>query len=382
MKIACVYINAGKGHFIPAKSIADAMVEKGLEIELVDFFDIIKDYGLDMLNQKIWQIQLKHPKLEIFINGTTDKNGRTMNLLVPFFIKRYKKDFLQWLELHKPDAFISTHYFPSRLIPEILDDCGLEIPSFAYASDVFFTPTSGLTNKLRKFYISTLEGQQHVLAKQLVPEKVELTTFPIQTGCVSAARVSKAQAREKLSLQNKFTLVINLGGEGIGTTRLIKKLDKLELEMQVMVLGGMDEKSRELFRVIGAQLKYVNLTIAGFVSNVYDYVLASDVVAGKAGINTMVEAAYFKRPFLITGLYYTVLAAADFYERHKIGWLALDVDSQVDIIARCMREPDILLQMEDNFKIVPITYGASAIADSIIKEVMSISGGSISRVLS
>lgn len=371
MKIACVYINAGKGHFIPAKSIADALVEKGIEIELVDFFDIIKDHGLDMLNQKIWRIQLKHPKLEIFINATTDKNGRAMNLLVPFFIKRYKKDFLQWLELHKPDAFISTHYFPSRLIPEILDDCGLEIPSFAYASDVFFTPTSGLTNKLRKFYISTLEGQQHVLAKQLVPEKVELTTFPIQTGCVSAARVSKAQAREKLSLQDKFTLVLNLGGEGIGTTRLIKKLDTLELEMQVMVLGGMDEKSRELFRVIGAQLKYVNLTIAGFVSNVYDYVLASDVVAGKAGINTMVEAAYFKRPFLITGLYYTVIAAADFYERHKIGWLALDIDSQVDIIARCMREPDILLQMEDNFKIVPITYGASAIADSMMTELSS-----------
>jgi len=368
MKIACVYINAGKGHLIPAKSIADALAEKGIEIELVDFFEIIKDHTLDTMVQKIWRFQLKHPKFEIFINGATDRNGKIMTFLVPIFIKRYKKNFIRWCELHKPDACISTHYFPSRMIPEILDNCGLQIPSFSYASDVFFSPTSGLTNKLRKIYICTLEGQQHILAKQLAPEKVELVPFPLQTGCLLAARMSKSQAREKLSLQNKFTLVINMGGEGLGTTCLIKELDKLKLEMQVVVLGGMDEKLRELFKVMGAQLHHVELTIAGFVSNVYDYVLASDIVGGKAGINTMVEATYFERPFLITCLYYTVFAAADFYEKHKIGWLALEIDKQVDIIARCIREPDILLQMEDNFKIVPITFGASGIADSMIAE--------------
>ncbi len=368
MKIACVYINAGKGHFIPAKSIADALAEKGVEIELVDFFELIKDHAFDTMVQKIWRFQLKHPKFEIFTNRATDRTGRAMSLLVPLFIRKYKKNFKKWCDLHNPDAFISTHYFPSRVIPEILDSCNLRIPSFAYASDVFFSPTSGLTDKLRKIYICTLEGQQHILAKRLAPEKVELCPFPIQTACLLAASISKSQAREKLSLQNKFTLVINMGGEGVGTTRLIKELDKLKLAMQVVVLGGIDEKSRELFKVIRAQLNHVDLTIAGFVPNVYDYVLASDVVAGKAGINTMVEATYFKRPFLITCLYYTVIAAADFYEKHNIGWLALDIDKQVDIIARCIREPHILLNMEDNFKIVPISFGASGIAESMITE--------------
>jgi processive 1,2-diacylglycerol beta-glucosyltransferase len=260
------------------------------------------------------------------------------------------------------------------LIPEILEDCGIEIPSFSYASDVFFSPTSGLTNKLRKFYISTPEGRQDVLAKGLVPEKIEVNSFPLQTGCLLASRLSKPQAREKLSLQNKFTVLINLGGEGIGTTRLIKKLDRLKLDMQIVVLGGLDEKSRKDFENVAAQLSSVKLTIAGFVSNVYDYVLASDVVAGKAGINTMVEATYFKRPFLITGLYYTVFAAAAFYEKHQIGWLALETDRQVDILVRCIREPDLLPQMEVNFSKVPITFGASSIADSLIAELRSTPG--------
>ena len=34
MRVACVYINAGKGHYIPAKAIGDALHAIGVEAEI------------------------------------------------------------------------------------------------------------------------------------------------------------------------------------------------------------------------------------------------------------------------------------------------------------------------------------------------------------
>ena len=38
MKGAFIYIDAGKGHFVPAKALYDAMLVKGEEAVLEDFF--------------------------------------------------------------------------------------------------------------------------------------------------------------------------------------------------------------------------------------------------------------------------------------------------------------------------------------------------------
>ena len=40
MRVACVYINAGKGHYIPAKAIGDALHAIGVEAVMVDYDEL------------------------------------------------------------------------------------------------------------------------------------------------------------------------------------------------------------------------------------------------------------------------------------------------------------------------------------------------------
>ena len=113
--------------------------------------------------------------------------------------------------------------------------------------------------------------------------------------------------------------------------------------------------------------------VKGFVNNVSDYLAASDIIAGRAGINTIVEAIYAHRPFLITELVYIVIASAEYVEKYHVGWNATgDVEKQLGIIKDLVRNPWKLLEMEENFGKVPIEYSSEKLARMITDDVSSL----------
>ena len=73
MKGAFIYIDAGKGHFIPAKALYDAMLAKGEEAVLEDFFLIFKAPFYRWFFRNIWRFYLHHPKLERISNKVNDR---------------------------------------------------------------------------------------------------------------------------------------------------------------------------------------------------------------------------------------------------------------------------------------------------------------------
>lgn len=369
MKVGCVYINAGKGHYIPAKAIADALESQGVGTELLDFFQMINAPLLDRLNQRLWRWQLKFPKVEQKVNARADRNLFAKRMLPLFFSALHKRHFVGWFEKHRFDALICTHYMPSLVLSEFMHALGYDCPVFAYSSDVFTTPRLGLSRYLKRFYISTEEGVNHVAESGFPADRVVLSSFPIQTACLSVQQLSKREAREKVGLENQFTLLINLGGEGIGTISIIEALERENAEVQVVLVGGMNEKDTSRFAQLQAQCTFVTVVIAGFVHNIYDYLYACDIVVGKAGINAMLEAMYLKRPFLVTTVYYTVKPAAEYFERYGIGWYEPEVEQQVRIITDCLHHPRQFEMMDAAFQHVPITFGGTDIALDLVKTV-------------
>ena len=103
-----------------------------------------------------------------------------------------------------------------------------------------------------------------------------------------------------------FTLLINLGGEGIGTIAFLEALEQQGTHVQVVLVGGMREQEKREFKELAGRCRAVRVHAAGFVDNIYEYLYACDIVVGKAGINAMLEAIYLRRPFLVTTVYYTV----------------------------------------------------------------------------
>ena len=135
--------------------------------------------------------------------------------------------------------------------------------------------------------------------------------------------------------------------------------------MQVVIIGGIKkEMKRRLDRIIREHRgKNTEVLIRGFIDNVSEYLAASDVIAGRAGINTIVEAIYAHRPFLITELVYIVIHSAEYVEKYGVGWNATgDRDKQIAIIRSLVTHPENLAKLDENFSKVPIEYSAQKLA--------------------
>ena len=129
----------------------------------------------------------------------------------------------------------------------------------------------------------------------------------------------------------------------------------------------MQKKVESIKRTAG---KNVRIIPTGFVKNVNEYLFASDIVAGRLGINTILEAFYLKRPFLVTELVYSVKPAAQYIEKYGVGWNCnQDVPSQVKVIDTYAKDAEKLAKMDDNFGKIPITYDAGLFAKQLVKDI-------------
>ena len=188
---------------------------------------------------------------------------------------------------------------------------------------------------------------------------------------MNSRRLTKKEARSQLGLkEDLFTLQINFGGEGVGATSLLKSLKDIPCPMQVVLIGGIEDKTRkELEKIIESLPSNIEGHLIGFVSNVNDYILASDIIAGRSGINTLIEAFYLRRPFLITELVYTVISSADYVEKYKVGWNAdHDIEKQLSIVTQYAKTPSLLDEIDRNFDDIPIKYSARELAQMITED--------------
>ena len=374
MKGLCVYVDGGKGHYIPAKAVQEKLCKKGHDVTLIEFFDLFSLKLVGKVNKNVWRLMLRMPRYEESFSKHNDQESQGMRI-ASWFCRNFKKRKMRKIiEKYKPDFFFTTHPYPDRFISEILHKLGIDIPVYYFASDVFSAPMASICPFLKKFYISTEEGVS-IVKKLGQPEtSVKLVPFPLQAACADSPKLSKQQARKILGLdEDLFTLQINFGGEGLGTTGLLKELKKSTIPMQILLIGGMDDSTKQrLSRIAQDFPPHVIVHVIGFVNNVNEYNYAADIIAGRAGINTILEAIYAHRPFLITELVYTVLASADYVEKYNVGWnAALDFVLQASIINKYANNPGLLDDLDKNFSKVPIVYDAHKLADIVIEDTLT-----------
>ena len=375
MKILCVYVLSGNGHLVPARTVKIELEKLGHEVRLEQVLDIIDLKWLGKLNRIIWREMLRHSKIEEKIIGGAD-NSKAMTTLTSYCVKHKLKALEKYLKDFPADAIFATHPYGAAIFPEMIKALGLSIPVYYYATDVFFSPTAAITNDLRRFFISTTEGKENVIGRGEQEEKVLLCPFPLQQNIKESPVMSKEEARKKLGLDNVFTLQLNMGGEGLGSLGLLEALASKTYDLQILILGNIDKKmKKEVARVKSRASNSVKIITTGFVKNVNEYLFASDIIAGRLGINTILEAFYLKRPFLVTELVYSVKPAADYIEKYKVGWNCnRNIENQVNVIDKYGQLDPIQRKSEldlilSNFDSIPIKYDAKGLAEMLIEDI-------------
>ena len=368
MKGIFVYVNAGKGHYIPAKALSDSFKDADCETELTEFFSIFGKCLWKSFIKYDWRICLHHPWLEVRLHRATDSSRNNKAIRMQIYFGHRIERFRKWYEREKPDFIVSTHFLGGVLLPLLIKHIGAECPVFQYAPDIFDIPKAGVSDDVERMYIASAIGAEHMIKSGESRDKARVCPFPLQRSFDKSERLSKADARKKLGLKDKFTILINLGGEGIGNSSILYSLAKRQLDVQVVVIGGRNKKTSDEYDRFQNDYPDFDLVRAGFVDNVPDYLASSDMQYGKTGANALMEAIYMHRPCLISDVLYMARSIGDFFGAYPVGWCEDDIDAQLDIIQSLYENPGLLDDIDDVFQQLPFRFGADRFRDQIMED--------------
>jgi len=369
MKIALLYVDAGKGHITPAKALSDAFEELGHDT-VVDnlLLEVCNAPAINWISKHNWRMLLHYPRLEEYVNPKTDSHANARRTRFLATHSHAPKDFNRWYKKNQPDCIVVAHFLAANLIKPIVDHLGLIIPVFEYYADVFFTPNIGISDDLDKLYICTKLGKELTIAQGQPEETISICPFPLKKSMRDLKTLSKAEARKKLGLEDKFTVLLNLGGEGIGKVDFLEEVQQRGLDWQVIAVGTLSKSTAIHYTNFKEKHPGFVLHTPGFVDNIQDYIFASDVQAGKAGANSLMESLYLKRPFLVSNLLYAALPTKEFMQRHKVGWTEDSVPEQVSIFQAYDKDKQEQEAMQQRFGKLPLSFDTLAFAEMILED--------------
>lgn len=368
MRGAMMYVNAGKGHYVPAKALADSFIKAGHEVIVEDLFMATDSRFWEWFCKYDWRFLLHHPHLESICHSLTDNRLSYYLIRSAGLSKSHLDNFQNWYNKVKPDFIVSTNFIGGIILPAITKKLGIDIPIFQYAADVFDSPKSGINKDLYKMYLPTELGCKNAIRKGQPESTVSLCPFPLQQSMSNFERKSKQEMRAKLGLKDKFTVLLALGGEGIGNADFLYKMVDRGYNWQIVAIGGMSKSTNKLFDKFCASFPYVDFVRPGFVQNVNEYLTASDVQIGKAGANALMESIYLHRPCIISQLLYAARATRVFFADNFVGWCENSVSKQVSIVEACYNNSSTLDTMSDRYSTLPITFDTDAFREHIIRD--------------
>lgn len=296
------FVKAGMGHIIPTQSLSKKFTEKyGDKCEILNSyifeescFPEVRKMGKELESHTVkTSSNWLYNKVEAISYAFSSK------LTLKFLDGHFKKAiplFLQDLANIKPDLIVSSYYLPNHLAVKS-NDLGLTDTLIAtYSPDPYIYPAWNrnchllMVNNDKAFDMATNSGFDNV--KKIPCLFRDEIVNEINT---------KQSARKALELEDKFTLLYTGGAYGTnGTAKLIKKLLKANLNINLVVVCG---KSESIYNQISALYKFAgkntSFTVIGFTDKLPTLISASDVVIGKAGSNTLMEVAHLNRPLIV-----------------------------------------------------------------------------------
>ncbi len=368
---AMLYVNAGKGHYVPAKAAYDALLRSGHTGCVEDMFAVLKSPFWQWFCRTEWRFLLRHPQLERCFHATQDTRFTAYLLSTLPLILPVRKAFMEWHEATNPDFILCTNFLGGTIITAIAKKEKLKTPIFVYAADVFNNPSAGFNRKIDRILVPTLIGKENLYRQGYSKEQVVFAPFPLQSSVQTMEQLSRQQARQMLNLEDRFTLLLNFGGEGIGNTALVEELGKRGLAWQIVVVGTLGEQTKTKLAQLARSYPSLSIQSPGFVTNIGTYMCACDVHAGKAGANALMESMALKRPFMISELLHAARDTKKFFARYQVGWVVRNHRKQADILQGFAESEEQHEAMEERLAKLPISFDSDQFISLLLEQVQT-----------
>jgi processive 1,2-diacylglycerol beta-glucosyltransferase len=229
-----------------------------------------------------------------------------------------------------PDLVISTYPFLTSEVTFAMRRWKLDRPFVMLFSDPNGVHYSWLTEKRAAVtFAPTRETYRQALAAGFEPSRIFFTGWPVRGQFYHADFNARDEMLTRLGLDpRKFTIFAQGGGEGAakfaGTVDNLLALDSV----QVIMAAGTNEGLLKQFN------GRPHVHAIPFTKQIAPFMMAADVVMGKAGPNMLFETVTLGKPFIATAyIPGQEEVNLEFIERYGLGWVALNNRDQRELIA-------------------------------------------------
>jgi UDP-N-acetylglucosamine:LPS N-acetylglucosamine transferase len=357
-------IAAGGGHVAAARAMSEA-IERYYPGEFeMRISDYMKDLGVTKLDQQhkdSWRWALRHPFVARAGQRLIDSFPRLTIALQRRILRDFAKLAAADLGQDPPLLVISSHGLITTGLAVSKQRYGLKVPVLTFATEPH-NISAYWADPWADHIITPSEEISRNLCRFGVPKsKLTVVGYPVRQAFLQAP--TKAEARGKLGLADAFTVVVSLGGEGVGGRPEALVYALLDLDLQVVIITGRNKSLRRALGGLGAP----RLRVEGFVENMADYLAASDVVVGKAGPSSVYEALVVGRPFLVTS--YAGLnerGVVDFLKAKGIGRYLGTSASLAAQIAAYARRPALLEEVRARCRALALAAASERLAHTVV----------------
>lgn len=301
--ILIFFSDTGGGHRAAANALRDAFHQqfpKRYEIVYVDGFKECAPFPFNQIPATYYPLTTYTPWLWSALFHSSN-NRVTLALAAAFddfILRRGCADAIRKL---KPALVISVHPLINRapcnalkainprapfvtVVTDLFDAHGMW---FSAASDLLIVPTQGAFERGVRWGFP--QAKMRVMGQPIAPKFAEPGTDE-----------SVNMLRARLGLKpDVFTLLLVGGGEGMGPLGAIARaLNHARLPIQLAIIAGRNDALR-------TELQngewHIPVNVQGFVTNMPDWMRASDVVITKAGPGTIMETLAAGKPMILSG---------------------------------------------------------------------------------
>jgi len=314
----------GHGH----KSITEALCEKfvqyeDINVKVIDGFSlggkamiqIGKSYGTITRNAKelwklIWKISLTKPQL--------------IDEAVEIIIK---ENLLNVLEQTKPDLILSVHPNFNGSVLNAMEKSGISIPFVTLIADLVSISPHWVDPRADWIISPTIEAKSKCIQFKFPEEKIKVMGFPVRSRFYNH-RVDYPGKDNLYSQDIPLKCLIMSGGEGSGNMSKIASMLLENFNCTVKIVAGRNKTARkklenELCEKFGEKIE-----VYGFVNNIQDLMMSSDIAFTRGSPNVMMEAVSCNIPLVITGaLPGQEQGNPEFASKYNLGVVCEDMDN-------------------------------------------------------
>jgi processive 1,2-diacylglycerol beta-glucosyltransferase len=286
--------HTGNGH----KSITEALCEKfktreNINVHVVDGFSlggkpllaVGKSYGVITRNAEgLWDL----------IFDVSSVKPELVNEIVEMTIR---EKFIKLLEEVKPDLILSVHPNFNGSIINLLEKYNYKIPVVTLIADLISISPLWADKRAEYIISPTVEAKEKCLQYGVSNNRIRVFGLPVR----SRFHYSNITNLKQSQYDRRLNCLIMSGGEGVGNMKKIANILLKNFDCNVKIIAGRNKQLKKRMEQSLMSLYGDRVKVYGFVDNIQDLMVTSDIAFTRASPNVMMEAVSCNVPLVITG---------------------------------------------------------------------------------